>query len=162
MHISSWTLNFLICNFTCLHEHADTSYSYRTVGNVGSEKLWRMDASTLLTSKTLANQANVLITSRMSNSANFRKSNHKFLRIKWVGAPRITITNARTDMQLWVRNLPVNTSCGIAMIHSSLVLLTSLYACNYLAFTASTTKYLRALNRVGNTRLDQKSLVRRR
>ena len=158
MHISSWTLNFLICNFTCIHERADTSYSYRTVGNIGGEKLWRMDASTLLASKTLANQ---LITSRMTNSTNFRKSIHKFLRIKWVDAPRITITNACTDMQLWVRNLPVNASCGIAMIRFSLVLLTSLYACNYLAFTASTTKYLRVLNRVGNARLDQKSLVRR-
>ena len=55
-------------------------------------------------------------------------------------------------------NLPVNTSQGTAMIHTSLALPTPLGTCNYLAFTASATKLLWARNKAGNAR-PEKSLV---
>ena len=69
------------------------------MGNVGGGKILQTDKicswqktsanihSTLLVSKTLANQTNrFLITPRTKSSASFRKSIRKFLHIKWVGA----------------------------------------------------------------------------
>ena len=88
--------------------------------------------NTLLASKTLVSQANIMIT---YNFASFRKSICKLLRIEglvcmapgfWLIPWLVNITNIHWYgiVQLWMRNLPVNVSQGIAMIHTSQGLLT--------------------------------------